>query len=44
MLALSGSDDVQAGREAGFTDYIRKFEREALLTSLEQCLSHQVAA
>ncbi len=44
MLALSGSDDVQAGRDAGFTDYIRKFEREALLTSLEQCLSHQVAA
>ncbi len=40
MLALSGSDDVQAGRDAGFTDYIRKFEREALLTSLEQCLSH----
>ncbi len=44
MLALSGSDDVQAGRDAGFTDYIRKFEREALLTSLEQCLSHQAAA
>ncbi len=43
MLALSGSDDVQAGRDAGFTDYIRKFEREALLTSLEQCLSYQVA-
>ena len=44
MLALSGSDDVQAGRDAGFTDYIRKFEREALLTSLEQCLSHHAAA
>ena len=44
MLALSGSNDVQAGRDAGFTDYIRKFEREALLTSLEQCLSHQAAA
>ncbi len=44
MLALTGRDDVQAGREAGFTDYIRKFERETLLTSLEQCLSHHVAA
>jgi len=44
MLALTGRDDVQAGREAGFTDYIRKFERETLLASLEQCLSHHVAA
>ena len=44
MLALSGQDDFHAGRDAGFTDYIRKFEREALLASLEQCLSHHVAA
>ena len=44
MLALTGQDDVQAGRDAGFTDYIRKFERETLLASLEQCLSHRVAA
>ena len=44
MLALTGREDVQAGREAGFTDYIRKFERETLLASLEQCLSHPVAA
>ncbi|WP_428392556.1 chemotaxis protein CheW [Lichenicoccus sp.] len=44
MLALSSSDDVQAGRDAGFTDYIRKFERETLLASLEQCLAHPVTA
>ena len=44
LLALTGRDDVQAGRDAGFTDYIRKFERETLLASLEQCLAHPVAA
>ena len=44
MLALTGQDDVQAGRDAGFTDYIRKFERETLLASLEQCLAHPSAA
>ncbi len=44
MVALSGKDDAKAGREAGFTDYIRKFERETLLASLEQCLAQHVAA
>ena len=44
MLALTSSDDVQAGRDAGFTDYIRKFERETLLASLEQCLAHPATA
>ena len=44
LLALSGSDNAQAGREAGFTDYIRKFERETLLASLEQCLAHRSLA
>ena len=44
MVALSGRDDAKAGREAGFTDYIRKFERETLLTSLEQCLAQSFAA
>ncbi len=44
MLALSGSDLVQEARAAGFTDMIRKFERDELLTSLEQCLSHSIAA
>ncbi len=41
MIALSGRSgpvDVEAGREAGFTDYLAKFERDALLESLAQCL------
>jgi two-component system chemotaxis sensor kinase CheA len=47
MIALTGHvepRDVEAGRDAGFTDYVAKFEREALLASLQQCLSEQVAA
>ncbi|MGI4746014.1 MAG: hybrid sensor histidine kinase/response regulator [Janthinobacterium lividum] len=44
LLALSGSDLVQEARAAGFTDMIRKFERDELLTSLEQCLSRSIAA
>ena len=41
MIALSGRSeprDVERGRAAGFSDYIAKFDREALLTSLQQCL------
>jgi two-component system, chemotaxis family, sensor kinase CheA len=47
MIALTGHvepRDVEAGRDAGFTDYVAKFEREALLASLQQCLSEQIAA
>jgi two-component system chemotaxis sensor kinase CheA len=47
MIALTGHvepRDVEAGRDAGFTDYVAKFEREPLLVSLQQCLSEQVAA
>jgi two-component system chemotaxis sensor kinase CheA len=47
MIALTGhveSRDVEAGREAGFTDYVGKLEREALLASLQQCLSETVGA
>ncbi len=47
MIALSGragAEDVEAGRDAGFTDYVVKFERDALLTSLRQCLAQPVAA
>ena len=33
--------DVEAGREAGFTDYVAKFEREALIASLQQCLANR---
>jgi len=47
MIALTGHvepRDVEAGRNAGFTDYVAKFEREALLASLQQCLSEPVVA
>jgi two-component system chemotaxis sensor kinase CheA len=47
MIALTGHvepRDVEAGRDAGFTDYVAKFEREALLESLRQCMSEPVAA
>ena len=47
MVALSAHADprdVELGREAGFTDYVAKFEREALLASLQQCLAEPVAA
>ncbi len=42
VIALTGlatPTQVEAGRAAGFTDYVRKFEREALLASLRQCLA-----
>jgi two-component system chemotaxis sensor kinase CheA len=44
MIALSGHGgamEVERGREAGFTDYVQKTQREALLESLRQCLSTQ---
>jgi two-component system chemotaxis sensor kinase CheA len=47
MIALSAraeQQDVDAGRDAGFTDYVAKFQREALLASLQQCLAEPVAA
>ncbi|HVC60615.1 MAG TPA: chemotaxis protein CheW [Acetobacteraceae bacterium] len=47
MIALTGHvepRDVDAGRDAGFTDYVAKSEREALLASLQQCLNEPVAA
>jgi two-component system chemotaxis sensor kinase CheA len=47
MVALTGrgapADEVR-GREAGFTDYCQKFEREGLLASLRHCLTEQVLA
>ena len=42
VIALTGHAtpaQVEAGRVAGFTDYVRKFERGALLASLRQCLA-----
>ena len=47
LIALSGNaepQDVEAGRDAGFTDFVAKFQREALLASLQQCLAEPVAA
>jgi two-component system chemotaxis sensor kinase CheA len=45
MIALTGRGapaDEARGREAGFTDYCQKFERDSLLVSLQQCLTEQV--
>jgi two-component system chemotaxis sensor kinase CheA len=42
MIALSGQSDpehVAAGRAAGFTDYVAKFNRDQLVMSLRQCLA-----
>jgi two-component system chemotaxis sensor kinase CheA len=47
MIALSARTDpadVELGREAGFTDYVAKFERDALLESLKQCLVEPITA
>jgi two-component system, chemotaxis family, sensor kinase CheA len=47
MIALSGRTepaDIEAGRDAGFTDYVAKFQREALIASLRQCLAEPIAA
>ncbi len=44
MLALTASDAAGEARAAGFTDTIRKFERDTLLLSLKQCLSQPVDA
>jgi DNA-binding response OmpR family regulator len=44
MIALSGqagAADVERGREAGFSDYVAKFDRTALLASLRHCLSQE---
>ena len=47
MIALTGRVDpaaVARGRAAGFTDYVGKYDREALLASLAECLAVPVAA
>jgi two-component system chemotaxis sensor kinase CheA len=47
VIALSGraaERDIERGREAGFTDDVGKFAKEALLLSLRQCLSHTLEA
>jgi two-component system chemotaxis sensor kinase CheA len=45
MIALTGRDgpsDAARGREAGFTDYCRKFERDLLISAIKHCLDEQV--
>jgi len=46
MIALSSASspsDVERGRAAGFSDYIAKFDRDALLGSLQHCLQPMLA-
>jgi two-component system chemotaxis sensor kinase CheA len=45
LVALTGrasAEDIERGRQAGFTDYVAKFDRTALLESLAQCLAAPV--
>ncbi|MCQ8240686.1 hybrid sensor histidine kinase/response regulator [Acetobacteraceae bacterium KSS12] len=44
ILALTSRDAGRQAREAGFTDIVRKFERDKLLESLSACLSETLAA
>jgi two-component system, chemotaxis family, sensor kinase CheA len=47
LVALSGNAepaDVARGRDAGFTDYVGKLDRAALLEGLQGCLAPPVAA
>ena len=46
MIALSGQSsaaDIERGRDAGFSDYVAKFDRAALLASLRHCLQPGIA-
>jgi two-component system chemotaxis sensor kinase CheA len=43
LTAHARPEDIAAGRAAGFTDYVAKFERDALLASLQQCLAQSTA-
>jgi two-component system chemotaxis sensor kinase CheA len=47
LIALTAHSDLQhaeAGRDAGFTDYVAKFEREALIATLRSSLTTLVSA
>ena len=47
MVALSShasQSDLERGREAGFSDYVAKFDRDALLSILSQTVSHKEQA
>ncbi len=42
MIALSANSapqEVERGRESGFSDYVAKFDKDALVGSLRQCLA-----
>ncbi len=41
LSSLAKPHEIEAGRNAGFTDYVQKFERDALLASLRQCLAQR---
>jgi two-component system chemotaxis sensor kinase CheA len=46
LIALSShasEQDLERGREAGFDDYVAKFDREALLVSLQQLIAEKSA-
>jgi two-component system, chemotaxis family, sensor kinase CheA len=46
MIALSGHVDpnqIEAGRDAGFTDYVAKSQRDHIVESLRQCLTAMAA-
>ena len=45
LIALTAHTDasrIDAGRDAGFTDYVAKSQQDALLESLRQCLATPV--
>ena len=47
LVALSSHatpKDLDRGRAAGFTDYVAKFDRDALLTTLSETLNHERGA
>jgi two-component system chemotaxis sensor kinase CheA len=44
MTAHADMESARLGREAGFTDYVAKFEREALVASLRSSLAAPVHA
>jgi len=39
LSSYASPRDLERGRQAGFTDYVAKFNREALLVTLQQTLS-----
>jgi two-component system chemotaxis sensor kinase CheA len=44
LTAHDGLEHAEAGRQAGFTDYVAKFEREALVATLRDSLAELAAA